>query len=421
MRRAFDGLYGDFSSSTASDDETTTTVGAGSTPVKGKRARDGTRRRSAALKKDAPWQKMLDGSAKGLNTIQDPNSRDGKYFRRRFRLPHELFESLIKTMLDVRDPWFPIYGTTGEGPMDCTKNRGASLHVKVLSVLRVLGRGVTFDECFDGSGCSEEVIRGFFHTFVSIFCRKLFKQVIFPPHTAKTIAEAAAIYEYLGLGPAIGSTDCTHINLGNCPYKFKMLCTGKSGRPTLAYSLTCSHSRKIYHVTAGFYGSKNDKYISKFDEFISAVGREPMYTDFEWNLDVTAEATEERRGVFLICDGGYHKWRHMICGLKGTASHWFTLWSIQMESVRKDVECTFGILKCRFKILDYAVPYHGKTWGRYREKVDNVMWTCCILHNLCLKHDGLEFLWSDVWVCFCISLFACAFSFCITNVLDTHC
>ena len=40
-----------------------------------------------------------------------------------------------------------------------------------------------------------------------------------------------------------------------------------------------------------------------------------------------------------------------------TSQHYHTLWSVQMESVRKDVECTFGILKCRFKILSNPIPY----------------------------------------------------------------
>ncbi len=88
-----------------------------------------------------------------------------------------------------------------------------------------------------------------------------------------------------------------------------------------------------------------------------------------------------------------------------------------MESVRKDVECTFGILKCRFRIISHPVPYvshlgyfavrpganesgnvflqHGKTWNEYREKIDAAVWTCCILHNMLLRHDQLEFLWTE--------------------------
>ena len=70
----------------------------------------------------------------------------------------------------------------------------------------------------------------------------------------------------------------------------------------------------------------------------------------------------------------------LICGLKHTASLSHTLWSCQMEaycialcrlmhclillppspppqSVRKDIECCFGILKIRFAILSKPLQY----------------------------------------------------------------
>ena len=279
-----------------------------------KRVRNGAARRNPVDKKDAPWQRMLDGCSKGSNTINDEQSRDGKYFRRRFRMPHSLFMTLVDVVL--AEQWFPKYGPEGQGPKDCTGNHGASLHVKLLSVFRVLGRGVVFDECFDGSGCGEESIRTFFHLFTAKFAQRYYAQVVQPPTSHAEILEHVRIYQSLGMGAAVGSTDCTHIELGNCPTKFKVVCTGKSGRPTLSYSLTCSHARKIYHCTAGFFGSKNDKHISKLDSCISAIASEDIYRNFAWTLDVRDDTTVEEKGVFLICDGGYHKWPHMICGLK---------------------------------------------------------------------------------------------------------
>lgn len=279
-----------------------------------KRTRDGKARRSPVNKKDAPWQRMLDCNDANMNTIHDESSRDGKYFRRRFRMPYSLFKDLISAMLEEK--WFPKYGPAGEGPLDASKTRGASLQVKVLSVLRVLGRGVVFDECFDGSGCGEESIRTFFHSFVAVFSARLFSGIVKPPRTVEEIRTTTGIYQRLGMGAAIGSTDCTHISLGNCPNNFKVSCTGKSGHPTMAYSVTCDHARKILFCSSGFMGTKNDKHISKLDSFITAVNEVKEYRDFEWTLDVSDSSTEERKGVFLICDGGYHKWRHMICGLK---------------------------------------------------------------------------------------------------------
>jgi hypothetical protein len=128
------------------------------------------RRRELEPKANAPWQRMLD-KAEQINGVSDPNSIDGRYFRRRFRIPYAMFKAMIKTMLD--DEWFPAdYEADGQGKCCCVGTRGASLHVKVLSVLRVLGRGVCFDELYDGSGLSESVLSTFFHRFLTIFSQR---------------------------------------------------------------------------------------------------------------------------------------------------------------------------------------------------------------------------------------------------------
>ena len=62
----------------------------------------------------------------------------------------------------------------------------------------------------------------------------------------------------------------------------------------------------------------------------------------------------------------------------------FSKW---LESMRKDVECTFGILKARFGILKSGIPLHGE------EACDEIWLTCCALHNFLLKEDGLDEGW----------------------------
>lgn len=61
-----------------------------------------------------------------------------------------------------------------------------------------------------------------------------------------------------------------------------------------------------------------------------------------------------------------------------------TRWSKTLESVRKDVECFFGILKGRFRILKLPILYRDK------EDIDNVFFACCILHNMLHSYDGLD-------------------------------
>ncbi len=61
-----------------------------------------------------------------------------------------------------------------------------------------------------------------------------------------------------------------------------------------------------------------------------------------------------------------------------------------IESVRKDVECLFGILKQRFRILRFPFEYHDPV------DITNVVKTCAILHNMMLLYDGLDLrLWEE--------------------------
>lgn len=62
-----------------------------------------------------------------------------------------------------------------------------------------------------------------------------------------------------------------------------------------------------------------------------------------------------------------------------------------MESVRKDVECTFGVIKTRFRYLWNGVHYHSAYTVEWAFK------TACILHNLILAYDGRSLeQWEDV-------------------------
>ena len=52
-----------------------------------------------------------------------------------------------------------------------------------------------------------------------------------------------------------------------------------------------------------------------------------------------------------------------------------------MESVRKDIECFFGRLKARFRILKTPLSFHDK------KQIDDLFFTCVTLQNLLLDWD----------------------------------
>ena len=74
--------------------------------------------------------------------------------------------------------------------------------------------------------------------------------------------------------------------------------------------------------------------------------------------------------------------------IKVTTSHKEIRFSEWLKSLRKDIECTFEILKQRFRILKLRIRTHSI------DIVDNIFKTCCTLHNHLLKVDGLDVPWN---------------------------
>ena len=65
-----------------------------------------------------------------------------------------------------------------------------------------------------------------------------------------------------------------------------------------------------------------------------------------------------KRYVDLICDNGYLTWPTTICPHAHFDSTMLeVIFPTNLESVRKDVECTFGILKKRWRVLNNGILF----------------------------------------------------------------
>jgi hypothetical protein len=97
--------------------------------------------------------------------------------------------------------------------------------------------------------------------------------------------------------------------------------------PTLSYEVTVDHCKKIIAATQGHPGARNDKTIVKFDGFVTSINNGDLYGDVPYSL--TNEDDEEipLKGLYLIVDGGYHKWRCLQCPMKHTSKFKEGLWS----------------------------------------------------------------------------------------------
>jgi hypothetical protein len=92
-----------------------------------------------------------------------------------------------------------------------------------------------------------------------------------------------------------------------------------------------------------------------FDTFVKGIHDGTILEDVEFELLERGANNEvltvKYRGAWLMVDNGYLQWPTTMPPIKNTAKYSEICWSELVESLRKDVECTFGILKGRWRIL----------------------------------------------------------------------
>lgn len=255
--------------------------------------------------------------------------------------------------------------------------------------LRLLGRGLTLDDIEDLSCIPSSTVWLCFHQFISKF-----SEVMRPLHiklpVGNELKEVMDCYNRMGFPGVIGSVDSTHLKWKRCPVELTNLNSSKEGGPVLRWQCVVTHARKIISISGPYYGVSNDIIISRFDDFLQKLSAREIYDDVVYNVFVDNIIQQQYKGVHLLCDGGYNKESYLIDPVAFRTNKSEVYWSEWLESIRKDVECTFGILKCRFRILDHSFELQSK------EDIDYVFVTCCILHNMLLSMDGLDvFEWEN--------------------------
>jgi hypothetical protein len=265
------------------------------------------------------------------------------------------------------------------------------MELMVLGSLRYLGRGWTFDDLQEATGIDAETHRKFFHTFVKFGSTILFDRYVRMP----TNKEEAVSPEYhqAGLPGCVGSMDASHIILEKVPQALKQMHLGfKDTHTARTYNIVVNHRRRILSSTRGHPARWNDKTLVLFDDFATALRNGSALDDVEFVLLERSgngvDVVERKyRGAYLITDNGYLAWSCTIPPIKSSSSEAEIRFSQWIESLRKDVECTFGILKGRFRILKAGIRLHGV------ETADKIWLTCCALHNWLLEVDGLDQPW----------------------------
>jgi hypothetical protein len=145
------------------------------------------------------------------------------------------------------------------------------------------------------------------------------------------------------------------------------------------------------HVSKYFYGTWNDKLITVNDTFPMEVWNGQRFAHVRYVLFNKNGVPITYQGVWIAVDGGYQKVACFIDPMHNRYGFPEVVFSEWLESVRKDVECAFGILKIRFRFLRGFVVYHDAT------TIENAFKTAAMLHNMLLEWDQLDdFSWDNI-------------------------
>ena len=157
--------------------------------------------------------------------------------------------------------------------------------------------------------------------------------------------------------------------------------------------VTVNHRRRILGTTKGHPAWFNDKSLILFDDFVQMVRNDRFETSHTFTLkdfDSNGNIIDVKyRGCYLLVDNGYLSWSCTVPPLKECTRRSEARFSEWVESLRKDVECIFGIVKCRWRILKTGIRLHSIL------NCDRIWLTCLALHNALLDVDGLSNKWDD--------------------------
>lgn len=234
---------------------------------------------------ESPWGRMLQDE-----NVKDPSTREGKDFRRRFRVPFPVFCKLV--MIAEDSNLFDCALADGFG------RRAAPVELKILGILRILGRGWCMDDVSESTGISEETIRRSFHTFNKMFTTKHYEEYVYIPQ-GDDLRQTMRIYDSMGLTGCIGSMDGVHKIWDKCPVALTNLCKGKEKVTTLVYNATVNHHGRIQACTKSFWGARNDKTIVRYDKHIMNLKNKVSYDNIDFDL-------HDEHGITTKCRGRIH-------------------------------------------------------------------------------------------------------------------
>lgn len=298
-----------------------------------------------------------------------------KEFRGCFRLPYEMFLWFVSEA-KAKD-WFPGKGDHFEHNVVAGVQR-KPLELLILSSLSYLAGTASWKMLQHATTISSTTNRAFFALFIQHLAGPASIEEWLTPNEGEK-AESARMFSAAGLEGCWCAADGVHIRVWSCSHSLKNLAKGKEGFTSYAFNVVCLSSGKIISCSRAFLGCHPDTTLVKNHKFMLDLQNNLHLPNTVFMFHKVDGTTTTEHQPWCIVDGGYVSWISTLAPPKSSSHIVDVVLAKWMESVRKIIECVFGMLKQRWRILKFGLTIQDESL------CEGVMWAACVLQNMILN------------------------------------
>ncbi|KAF5275787.1 hypothetical protein FQR65_LT16532 [Abscondita terminalis] len=250
---------------------------------------------------------------------------------------------------------------------------------KVIVTLRYLSSGCSLAELQYGYKIGKSTLSGAIHQVCKVIWEKLKPIVMSPPSREKWIAIAEEFEAKAHFPNCIGALDGKHVRLvqpsnsGSMYYNYKHFFS-------LLLMALCDSNYCFIWVDVGAYGKDSDSGVFKESTLFKKLSErslnipEPKYiTNNDGN----------KLPYVIVADEAFAMMENLMRPYGGKMlPHAKKIFNYRLSLARRYVECTFGIMCNKWRILHRAIDVK-------LDFAENIVKTICVLHNFVRIRDGI--------------------------------
>lgn len=246
---------------------------------------------------------------------------------------------------------------------------------------RYLATGCTFAELHYSFRRGESTVREIVRKVCEVIWLNL-KDVYLPLPTEEMWLEIAETFKSRANFPnCIGALDGKHVRIIK-PEHSGSLCYNYKNYFSFVLLGLCDANYKFVLIDVGAYGKFGDSTIFQHTEFYRRLESNDLNVPAKSIISATIPTPMP---YVIVADEAFSLSEKLMRPYAGRQlGHKQRTFNYRLSRARRFIECTFGILANKWRIL------HRPLNVSYEFGIDIVK-TCCILHNFVREHDGYHF------------------------------